>query len=167
MHHPSDRITHTTAFVTPVVEHWLDHMVKHFFKKLSLHKASRGNDHFYIIFLRQKIAFEIIYMKIPPLLPKYEFVSQTILPPPPCPEVIITYTCLLNTVIPLYISALVTSKQTNNYYPPPPLKKKKKKKKRRRRRKRKRFTIKKIIQEKWFNANLCIMNIIENYNEFD
>ena len=24
MHHPSDRITHTTAFVTPVVEHWLD-----------------------------------------------------------------------------------------------------------------------------------------------
>ena len=24
MHHPTDRITHTTAFVTPVVEHWLD-----------------------------------------------------------------------------------------------------------------------------------------------
>ena len=24
MHHPSDRITHTTAFVTPVVEHWLE-----------------------------------------------------------------------------------------------------------------------------------------------
>ena len=23
MHHPTDRITHTTAFVTPVVEHWL------------------------------------------------------------------------------------------------------------------------------------------------
>ena len=22
-HHPTDRITHTTAFVTPVVEHWL------------------------------------------------------------------------------------------------------------------------------------------------
>ena len=22
MHHPKDRITHTTAFVTPVVEHW-------------------------------------------------------------------------------------------------------------------------------------------------
>ena len=22
MHHPTDRITHTTAFVTPVVEHW-------------------------------------------------------------------------------------------------------------------------------------------------
>ena len=24
MHHPTDRITHTTAFVTPDVEHWLD-----------------------------------------------------------------------------------------------------------------------------------------------
>ena len=24
MHQPTDRITHTTAFVTPVVEHWLE-----------------------------------------------------------------------------------------------------------------------------------------------
>ena len=24
MQHPTDRITHTTAFVTPVVEHWLE-----------------------------------------------------------------------------------------------------------------------------------------------
>ena len=24
MHHPTDRITHTTAFVTPVVERWLE-----------------------------------------------------------------------------------------------------------------------------------------------
>ena len=24
MHHPTDMITHTTAFVTPVVEHWLE-----------------------------------------------------------------------------------------------------------------------------------------------
>ena len=24
MHHPTDRITHTTAFVTPDVEHWLE-----------------------------------------------------------------------------------------------------------------------------------------------
>ena len=24
MHHPTDRITHTTDFVTPVVEHWLE-----------------------------------------------------------------------------------------------------------------------------------------------
>ena len=24
MHHPTDRIVHTTAFITPVVEHWLE-----------------------------------------------------------------------------------------------------------------------------------------------
>ena len=24
MHHPTDRIAHTTDFVTPVVEHWLE-----------------------------------------------------------------------------------------------------------------------------------------------
>ena len=24
MHHPTDRIPHTTAFITPVVEHWLE-----------------------------------------------------------------------------------------------------------------------------------------------
>ena len=24
MHHPTDRIAHTTAFVTPVVEHWME-----------------------------------------------------------------------------------------------------------------------------------------------
>ena len=24
MHHPTDRLTHTTDFVTPVVEHWLE-----------------------------------------------------------------------------------------------------------------------------------------------
>ena len=34
MHHPTDRIIHTTAFVTPVVEHWLErdyqkHRVRH------------------------------------------------------------------------------------------------------------------------------------------
>ena len=28
MHHPTDRITHTTAFVAPVVEHWLEREIK-------------------------------------------------------------------------------------------------------------------------------------------
>ena len=27
MHHPTDRITHNTAFVTPVVEHWLERKI--------------------------------------------------------------------------------------------------------------------------------------------
>ena len=29
MHHPTDRITHTTAFVTPVVDHWLEREIAH------------------------------------------------------------------------------------------------------------------------------------------
>ena len=29
MHHPTDRIAHTTAFVTPVVEHWLEQEIAH------------------------------------------------------------------------------------------------------------------------------------------
>ena len=29
MHHPTDRITHTTAFVAPVVEHWLEREIAH------------------------------------------------------------------------------------------------------------------------------------------
>ena len=28
MHHPTDRIIHTTAFVKPVVEHWLEREVR-------------------------------------------------------------------------------------------------------------------------------------------
>ena len=31
MHHPTDRITHTTAFVTPVVEHWLEREIAQWF----------------------------------------------------------------------------------------------------------------------------------------
>ena len=27
IHHPTDRILHTTAFVTPVVEHWLERKI--------------------------------------------------------------------------------------------------------------------------------------------
>ena len=33
MHHPTDRITHTTAFVTPVVEHWLEREIAQWGKK--------------------------------------------------------------------------------------------------------------------------------------
>ena len=28
MHHPTDRIAHTTAFVTPVMEHWLEREIE-------------------------------------------------------------------------------------------------------------------------------------------
>ena len=39
MHHPTDRIAHTTIFVTPVVEHWLQHQsdnpLLHFYGAIS------------------------------------------------------------------------------------------------------------------------------------
>ena len=40
MHHPTDRITHTTAFVTPVVEHWLE---REWFDKSSTHFFDGGD----------------------------------------------------------------------------------------------------------------------------
>ena len=66
MHHPTDRIIHTTAFITPVVEHWLEreiaqwvHPMKdrsddpsHHERTLELHLAPRldkvNNQNFYI-----------------------------------------------------------------------------------------------------------------------
>ena len=29
MHHPTERIAHTTTFVTPVMEHWLERETAH------------------------------------------------------------------------------------------------------------------------------------------
>ena len=39
MHHPTDRITHTTAFATPLVEHWLEREIGQWAK----HHMSSGN----------------------------------------------------------------------------------------------------------------------------
>ena len=36
MHHPTDRIAHTTAFVTPVVEHWLE-------REIALRRVKRSS----------------------------------------------------------------------------------------------------------------------------
>ena len=30
MHHPTDRIVHTTAFVTPAMEHWTEEIAEEF-----------------------------------------------------------------------------------------------------------------------------------------
>ena len=32
MHHPTDRIAHTTAFVIPVMEHWLEREIAQWVK---------------------------------------------------------------------------------------------------------------------------------------
>ena len=39
MHHPTDRIIHTTAFVKPVVEHWLDILRGNCFKTVMSHSV--------------------------------------------------------------------------------------------------------------------------------
>ena len=40
MHHPTDRIAHTTAFVTPVVEHWLEREIAQWVRPMK----DRSND---------------------------------------------------------------------------------------------------------------------------
>ena len=48
MYHPTDRITHTTAFVTPVVEHWLEREVArwvHSMKDRSDDPSNHGSNH--------------------------------------------------------------------------------------------------------------------------
>ena len=40
MHHPTDRIPHTTAFVTTVVEHWLEREIAHWLEREITHEGS-------------------------------------------------------------------------------------------------------------------------------
>ena len=41
MHNPTDRIAHTTAFVTPVVEHWLEQEIAQWIHPMK----DRSDDH--------------------------------------------------------------------------------------------------------------------------
>ena len=43
MHHPTDRITHTTAFVTPVVEHWLEREIAQWVHPMKDRSAKDNN----------------------------------------------------------------------------------------------------------------------------
>ena len=44
MHHPIDRIVHNTAFVTPVVEHWLEREIAHCWKQLKLPEVKNSQN---------------------------------------------------------------------------------------------------------------------------
>ena len=51
MHHPTYRITHTTAFVTPVVEHWLEREIYIYIHTHTyIHTYVHTNIHLYIHF---------------------------------------------------------------------------------------------------------------------
>ena len=63
MHHPTYRITHTTAFVTPVVEHWLERKIAHW-----VHYSQRCIDYFMLelgdIILPTQIDILLFYPQI-------------------------------------------------------------------------------------------------------
>ena len=40
MHHPTDRITCTTAYVTPVVEHWLEQEITGYADNMLIYKTT-------------------------------------------------------------------------------------------------------------------------------
>ena len=44
MHHPTDMITHTTAFVTPVVDHWLEREIAQWYCKESQNISRKGRE---------------------------------------------------------------------------------------------------------------------------
>ena len=55
MHHPIDRIAHTTAFVTPVMEHWLEREIAQW--------VSTFNDIFITLLFPDKLVIEIFLLE--------------------------------------------------------------------------------------------------------
>ena len=43
MHHPTDRIPHTTAFVTPVVEYWLEREIAQWIHSMKSYLMTNTN----------------------------------------------------------------------------------------------------------------------------
>ena len=55
MHHPTDGITHTTAFVTPVVEHWLERAISQWVHSLK-DRSDEPSHHERTLLLRSYIS---------------------------------------------------------------------------------------------------------------
>ena len=69
MNHPTDRIAHTTAFVTPVVEHWLERECQmYYFMESKVWKNSRTFDYLciylYIYIMYLYIYFMSLFLKL-------------------------------------------------------------------------------------------------------
>ena len=59
MHHPTDRVAHTTAFVTPVVEHWLEREIAQWVKrKKEMFSLMMHSTHFIYGYMASHIARE-------------------------------------------------------------------------------------------------------------
>ena len=50
MHHPTERIAHTRAFVTPVVEHWLEREIAQWVHHFSLQPVLVKQMPWYVLF---------------------------------------------------------------------------------------------------------------------
>ena len=68
MHHPTDRIAHTTAFVTPVVEHWLEREIERERETSAIMYTKNKNHSFIVVdFLRFAVSLRAIPPNIVPL----------------------------------------------------------------------------------------------------
>ena len=64
MHHPTDRITHTTAFVTPVVEHWLEREIAQWVhhSRSSHNSITTPTSRFFSMIMPPLIQLETLYI---------------------------------------------------------------------------------------------------------
>ena len=60
MHHPKDRITHTTAFVTPAVEHWLEQEIDQWVHPMK-YRSDDPSHHQWRLLPRSYTSFLYIY----------------------------------------------------------------------------------------------------------
>ena len=64
MYHPTDRIIHTTVFVTPVMEHWLEQEITHWVHhEESIQRLTDNDFWYYKGGSYQKISYAKIYTK--------------------------------------------------------------------------------------------------------
>ena len=65
MHHPTDRIAHTTAFVTPVVEHWLEQEIAQWVHPIIVNKMNcyYYYQYYYMFFLFVSL-FVVVFFSI-------------------------------------------------------------------------------------------------------
>ena len=61
MHHPTDRIAHTTAFVTPFVEHWLEEDIAQWVFYANLHIIMKEMEMFYLTMHSTHLNFSVIW----------------------------------------------------------------------------------------------------------
>ena len=66
MHHPTDKITHTTAFGTPVVEHWLEREIAREREREKKKKKKKKKN--YALYLIIHIQNNAICMVLPSLM---------------------------------------------------------------------------------------------------